>query len=168
MSTENGGSKEDDFDIRLWMIDLKKCDVRQKKEISNEITDDEILKSLDVSAIKLSVRDNWHFIDGISSIKASVPASDVTANVNPEENTGSAAENVQVGVLTTNKTNYTVDEVASFLAGNPIPSHIQSTIDMNRQAVQGSSQGFVTGPSLNPGSHPGQSLNSGQSLNHGS
>ena len=61
MSTENGGSKEDDFDIRLWMIDLKKCDVRQKKEISNEITDDEILKclfALDVSAIKLSVRDN--------------------------------------------------------------------------------------------------------------
>ena len=132
MSESENGEHDADFDIKLWMIDLQISDVGQRKILSNDIKDDVLLKRLstsDVSSIKLSVGDNRRFVDGLSSLKAS----DVIVQVDPPVPAvpvgaigGNPPNGQDSGTTEVLKASFTIEEVAGFLAGSPIPQNIQN------------------------------------------
>jgi hypothetical protein len=129
MSEGAKSNQDDDFDIRLWMIDLQKTDAGQKKIISNDIKDEGILTKLastDIAAIKLSVGDNRRFLDGVAAIKASQGGEQpIPTPANPSDGTLNSQE---TPVTAGQKSSFTVEEVARFLAGNTVPTNVQASM----------------------------------------
>lgn len=150
----------DDFDVKLWLLDLKVSDPGIKKVLKNDISDKDCLihlSTLDVSHLKLSVGDRSRVLRGIAELKAeqnpeiSTPVlteqasgysiSDTTPLDHAPTTSSEVAqpiEQVASSSVTTApgheevKTVYTVEEVAAFLAGDSVPSNIQSLISQQR------------------------------------
>jgi hypothetical protein len=72
MSEEEPKKKDDDFDTRLWLLDLHVSDPGIAKIVKNEIDDENLLlrlSSSDILDLKLSVGDKRRFLDGITVLR---------------------------------------------------------------------------------------------------
>jgi hypothetical protein len=130
-----------DFDVRLWLSELGFSEPGMQKVAKNDITDKKCLTQLttsDVTDLKLSVGDRRRLVNGLEVLQS--PKKELPSASGGESTTGGDqqssvnTDNVQVGVENVAKTSFSVDDVASFLAGTPPPSNVQASIlDRNRQ-----------------------------------
>jgi hypothetical protein len=150
MSTE----WEDEFDIRLWLVELNLTEPGLKKIANNDVTDLKCLRSLtvtDVNDLKLSVGDKRRLVDGLSALHLkskgdsadSSVSQDLPGNGTPQPlaSTSGSSDAIsvkgQVGVTVAEKTSFSVSDVANFLAGNQIPDNVKNSLgSLNNQPNQ--------------------------------
>jgi hypothetical protein len=135
---------EDDFDLRLWLVDLNVTEPGLKKIANNDVTDLNCLRLLtvaDVNDLKLSVGDKRRLVDGLTTLHLKlaggtmlIPGSDTAGNGLPDpvastsHTSDASADKGQVGVTIPEKTSFSVSDVANFLAGNQVPENVKATL----------------------------------------
>jgi hypothetical protein len=160
---------DDDFDFKLWLIDTTISDAGLKKLIIHAVIDRKSLYLMsreDISALKLATADNAKFLDGLQNLKPvpdSVRVSPVPEAANsdstkqqvqsptidvstasPAVPTVHVSGNINEGASTsqqsgTVKTQFSIEEVAGFLAGNSLPSNLNQHMNCQQLPVQPSS-----------------------------
>ena len=95
MSEDEHKKKEDEFDIRLWLLDLHINDPGVAKIVKNEVDDEKLLlrlSSSDILDLKLSVGDKRRFLDGITVLRGKPLSLDPSSGETPDPS-GNPAEN---------------------------------------------------------------------------
>ena len=146
MSKDDKEHADPDFDVRLWLCELRISEPGLQKLAKNEVSDEKCLLQLtpsDIVDLKLGVGDKRRLVDGLDVLRNPQGTPSTVSSVPPAaDSSGSSTEQVdgdsstplivnQVGP----KTSFTVDEVANFLAGTQVPANVQASISnqQNRQ-----------------------------------
>ena len=129
-------SADDSFEVRLWLCELKISDPGIQKVLKNEISDKKCLLSLssgDIEELKLAVGDRRRFVDGIEILQGTTTEKPVSK---PEgEQVSPNPVPVDDQSLGEEKTTFSIEDVAKFLAGNPVPQNVKAAI-LNVQTSQ--------------------------------
>jgi hypothetical protein len=141
----------EEFDIKLWYCELKLSEVGIKKLLLNEINDLTLLCDLsvaDITDLKLNVGDRRRLLDAITKIRKVSQTKDpeVADSERKQEQPGIETSERQVGV--DGQTNFSISEVANFLAGNAVPANVQASVANLR------GQGPVASPVIQPQRSP--------------
>jgi hypothetical protein len=137
---------DDEFDFRLWCVETSLSEAGIKKLVSQEVTNKKallLLGEVDIVACKLGVK--LKLGEGLRELR---PKKDVTTEsskpsgtaANEGDNTDNVQDNGAVILPEASsssqlpKTQFSLDEVASFLAGNPIPQELQASMNTARGA----------------------------------
>jgi hypothetical protein len=128
-------SDEDDFDIRLWCIETKLTETGIKKLAAQDIVDKAALLCMsdaEILSIKLGAGDRGKLNCGIQKLR---PAPVEPAKASPvevtdnQEPSGASAQNQDQPDLPPVQSVFSIEEVASFLSGRPVPEALQQSMN---------------------------------------
>jgi hypothetical protein len=179
-----GSGDEGEFDFRLWCVNTSLSEPGIKKLVSQEVVDKKallLLTDADITACKLGVGDRAKLAEAVdrlrprgkpqpvkthadeqggavggkddaASVKTNVDGSPIQTpvDVNGAPDVNGALLPGQVGV----KTQFSIDEVAAFLAGQAIPAELQASMNVIR-----GTQALVPGTSTDPTTFQRPNLN---------
>jgi len=150
--------KDKEFDIKAWFVDSRISDAGLKKLLQHEVRDIQsllLMSSSDVSSMKLAAADKAKFVCAVDALRPKkLPRLEGDSD-SPRENPGPVhVEQIQDGGESVNlpvqPSQFSLAEVAGFLAGRPIPENLSQTIvNLGHQETLNRSGNANFAPNLN-------------------